>query len=225
MGGSVSTNIVRHIQEESNRVMKVPKDKKETRDMVLDEIIQIQPLREHPIDLTHLGTLFVLDKNLDGKFSVQECIDFAELCCSREFHKAHDFQTQVQAYCTMLMWKEVGKEKGDAVFVDWFVKLFTENMKTHHFKDYPGITFLNRDTIKTLHEILNIRVQYGMDYQSFFDLMQRVGEEQNLMSLEDEQLDDVVPSDVIKQFAHNFIKGGFIALMLELGFDPDIDVD
>ena len=32
------------------------------------------------------------------------------------------------------------------------------------------------------------------DFQTFFDLLQRTGEEMNLMAIEDEKLDDVVPS-------------------------------
>ncbi len=30
--------------------------------LVLDQVLQMQPFREHPIDIAHLGTLFVLDK-------------------------------------------------------------------------------------------------------------------------------------------------------------------
>jgi hypothetical protein len=30
--------------------------------LVLDQVLQMQPFREHPLDIAHLGTLFVLDK-------------------------------------------------------------------------------------------------------------------------------------------------------------------
>ena len=35
--------------------------------------------KENPIDFTHVGTLFVLDQTKDGKFYLEELIDFANL--------------------------------------------------------------------------------------------------------------------------------------------------
>lgn len=34
----------------------------------------------------------------------------------------------------------------------------TENMAVRQFHHYPGIDFLNRDCLKTLHQILDIKV-------------------------------------------------------------------
>ena len=44
------------------------------------------------------------------------------------------------------------------------------------------------------------------------------------MYLKEEELDDVVPLVVLKQFAHSFIKG-FIHLMGDLGFEPGIKIE
>jgi hypothetical protein len=38
-------------------------------------------------------------------------------------------------------------------------------------------TFVEGDSIKTLHKLLNIKLMYGYSFQSFLDLMQRVAEE------------------------------------------------
>lgn len=51
-------------------------------------------------------------------------------------------------------------------------------MPVQYFDSLPGVVFLNRDTIKTAHTILSIYETYGVDFQSYFDLMQRVAEEQ-----------------------------------------------
>ena len=50
-------------------------------------------------------------------------------------------------------------------------------MPVQYFEDHPDIIFLRSDNIKTLHELLNIKESYGIDFQTFFDVMQRVGEE------------------------------------------------
>jgi len=39
---------------------------------------------EYPIDLTHLGTLFALDKSKDGKFYIEEIIDFAAMYSEKQ---------------------------------------------------------------------------------------------------------------------------------------------
>lgn len=80
-------------------------------------------------------------------------------------------------------------------------------------------------------KILGIKKTYGVDVQSFFDLMQRVAEEQvcvnrdnrpkltiyiilqGIMRLDEEKLDEVVPLEVLKQFARDFING-FLKLMV-----------
>lgn len=44
-------------------------------------------------------------------------------------------------------------------------------------EEHPGEMFASRDTIQDLYEILDINNNHGLDFQSFFDLLQRVGEE------------------------------------------------
>jgi hypothetical protein len=69
---------------------------------------------------------------------------------------------------------------------------------------------------------------YGVDFQSFFNLLQRAAVEQNLMSSSkdgsnDEQLEECVPMQIIRKFATDFIEG-FASYMLSLGFSADLEV-
>jgi hypothetical protein len=59
-----------------------------------------------------------------------------------------------------------------------------------------------------------------MSNQSFLQLIEWKG----FMSLNDVEFDDVVPLVVVRQFARDFIKG-FMNLMKELGFDPDMRIE
>ncbi len=51
---------------------------------VLDDVLKIKPPREYPLETAHLGTLFIMDKDKDGKFSVHDLIDFATLYHERQ---------------------------------------------------------------------------------------------------------------------------------------------
>ena len=43
----------------------------------------------------------------------------------------------------------------------------------------------------------------GLDFQAFLDLLQRVGEEQGMLDLDDEVLDDWLPMPVIRDLLGN----------------------
>jgi len=193
--------------------------------LVLDQIMQIQPPRENPIDLSHLGTLYIMDKRLCGRFYYEDLLDFGEIYCTQAAAtRSYDSQSKFKAYCTLHMWNEVCKPGGIEEFVAWFGKLLAENVPLQYFDEHPTVPFLSGDTIKTMHSILGIKKTYGVDFQTFFDLMQRVAEEQGIMRLDVEKLDEVVPLSVSRQFAREFMNG-FVKLMSELGFDKDLFAD
>jgi len=104
---------------------------------------------------------------------------------------------------------------GISIITGWMMKLLCQNQPVLEFENHPDVEFLGRDTIQTLHDILKIQDAYGYDFQTFFDLMQRTGEEMNIMALEDEDLDDAVPKVVVSIFINKFISGA-MDLMAEL---------
>ena len=61
-------------------------------------------------------------------------------------------------------------------------------------KDKP---FIGVEVVKLFYEVLNIRQTHNLEFQSFFDLLQLVGEEAGIMALESEEQDDYVPLEVI----------------------------
>lgn len=71
---------------------------------------------------------------------------------------------------------------GSRKFTEWFQRLFTENTMsekaTRTFHDHPRLTFVSYDTVKTMHQILNVRESYGITFQDFFAMCQRAGREQ-----------------------------------------------
>ena len=70
--GNIYSGVIQTIKDEYERVRQL--NKEEDRDyLVLDQILNIQlPQSEtHPVDFTHVGTLFVLDKEKDGRFTLE----------------------------------------------------------------------------------------------------------------------------------------------------------
>ncbi|KAM9949685.1 hypothetical protein ACTFIW_002549 [Dictyostelium discoideum] len=190
--------------------------------LLLDELLQMQPPRESTIDICHLGTLFVIDKRRTGRFYHNDILEFARTYASQALlnGRKDDFQSKFQAYCTLKMWNEISKDR-DEIFVEWFTKLFTENPNYIQKFDQHSETYLTSDAINKMYQILSIKNYYGGDFRSFLDLMQRSAEEEDLMKLDEDELDDVVPAQILKNFSKHFIDG-FKKLMSELGFQPDL---
>lgn len=64
-----------------------------------------------------------------------------------------------------------------------------------------------------------LQVSSHIDQQGFLDMLQQIGENMNLMSLHDEQLDDVVPVQVVHRWLRQFIHA-YTHLFRELGLEP-----
>ncbi len=51
---------------------------------VLDQMLQFEIKdRDHQVDPTHLGTLFVMDTNRDGKFELEEMVSVGQIYSAR----------------------------------------------------------------------------------------------------------------------------------------------
>jgi len=220
--------------------------------LILQEVLLIQPSnvsREHPIELSHLGTLFILDAEKQGRFYQSTFTTFITLCCERldaslQSHGRGDFKTQFQGYCTWEMWNSVVQEGGVDVFIDWLAKTLSEaenlnyfgrinkhfqKRKTKSSHSNPSTPryesdYLSRGSVQTIHSVLNIKKAYGVGDRAFFTLLQQVAEDMEIMTVQERELDDVVPMAVFKYFARDFI-AAFIKLMFDLGFETKEELE
>mmetsp|Transcript_39862 Transcript_39862/g.113097 ORF Transcript_39862/g.113097 Transcript_39862/m.113097 type:complete len:136 (-) Transcript_39862:106-513(-) len=115
--------------------------------------------------------------------------------------------SMIHGYCTLRMWRAVSGAGGHKEFADWVCKLVTESMETCSFPQYPGIVYVHRDPIETLHHSMGIKESQGLDFQSFFDLLQQVAEEKKILALDNEEFDDYLPLAVLSEFALSMITG------------------
>lgn len=217
MGNDISYDVLKtHVEKEFNRLKKNKRNH-----LTVDEAKQLCSFEDYPINFSKLAILYMLDADKNGKFSIDDLYTFAKFC-TKAVKNHHNFKSELSAQCTFYMWKLVSVDEGKS-FVQWFGKLCSAGMKVKIPK-YPDVVMLNTDVVSTIHELLSIKESYGVTCQMLIVLMQNVGEEMGLMKLDDEELDDVVPLQVIHIFAQEFIDG-FLKMMNELGFKKEIYLD
>ena len=217
--GNVESNMDKglqlYIKQEFERVQKDPsKDY-----LTLGEVLQLKSQDEYPFTFAHLGLLFVLDDDRDGRVTQEELVKFGQVCnLNMKNYKTYEFQSQLQAFATLQLWQELKKPDGEDEIVGWIGRLLYENDEIRTFEKKPGIIFIRLDTVKYLYDFCNVKVMNGMDLQMFFSLLQEYGEEKDMMSLECEEQDGFVPIVICQEFAREFIRG-LSKLMKEIGFD------
>mmetsp|Transcript_28516 Transcript_28516/g.39397 ORF Transcript_28516/g.39397 Transcript_28516/m.39397 type:complete len:216 (-) Transcript_28516:204-851(-) len=204
MGGN-NSNLKKALVEEYNRVNKSGNEY-----LVLHDLLNFNLPNLIQLNLTHIGVLFVIDRSLDGKYTLEKLMGFFELCGERaRLYRAHEFQAQIHGFCALQLWNCVASREGKDKFESWFCHLIQESEAVcQGVKGRIGRgEFVSRDTIQDLYEVLSVFENHGMDFQSFFDLLQRVGEEKGAMDLENESLDDYAPLEVLRDFSSSYILG------------------
>eukprot|EP00727_Mastigamoeba_balamuthi_P002527 m51a1_g12271 hypothetical protein (200) ;mRNA; f:215703-216436 len=172
---------VSHEQRQSMMQEKYPSSKGAVHrsHLVLDELLAVQPPREHPIDLAHLGTLYAVDTDKNGRFEEPEMVEFVKFYVTfRSNERSVDVDAKFQGYCTLRLWNDLAKPSGVDNFVKWIVHLAEENNGLVEFEDRPGERFVSSDSVRAIHRVLNMRAALGVDFQTFFDLMQNYAEDE-----------------------------------------------
>ncbi|CAL8472062.1 g11604 [Coccomyxa elongata] len=209
--GAANSNLTRCIEDEFQRLVKQGRNY-----LVLEEVLALRlPPSSWAVDPSHLGVLFTVDSNHDGRFTLEELLSFVDLARQRSrCYQPYEFQAQMQGFCTLQLWKTTSLGGGSAKFVDWMSRLLMENMPTRRFAHCPEEVYLNRDTIETLYHLLSVKETQGMDFQRFLDLLQRVGEENGSMELGSEELDDWLPLTVVRDFIAS-LNSGMLKVMAD----------
>ena len=139
------------------------------------------------------------------------------------------------------MWKNVCSDEGEKKFVEWIKKLIdTQNDKKNNIRETSGnkslqndsninntniesdedfnpdpSKYIDRNNLRMLYDVLNVKTTHGIDFQSFFELMKIASDD---MEEDTSGNDDFVLLSVLDFFCVNFIRG-FNKLILDLGFD------
>ena len=111
-------------------------------------------VRDCPLSLSHLGILYVMDRKKTGRFYLEDVMSVVHLVYHRqEQARENHEQNNFQAYCSIMMWNGVRTVQGSQEFIEWMSRCFTEVEEPREFENYPGIKFIQTDSMKTLHEV------------------------------------------------------------------------
>ena len=216
--GAVHGNILVHIETEFQRVQEeaassrrndslesdagdagdVPSYK--TRSLSYDQLKQMQCMIDLQLDWHHVPTLFAIDIDRDGRFSMEELKSFAFWAAQKiGKHVSTDaFQGELQARCSLQMWTVCHEQEDSAgVFTKWLGLLLSE-CRTLHYRHVnianpcrlvadgkaPGavakapsgltkVAYVNSDVGVTLYLLL-VQNQ-GVTFQEFWNLLQVSG--------------------------------------------------
>eukprot|EP00890_Picochlorum_soloecismus_P005762 jgi/Picsp_1/6187/NSC_03541-R1_hypothetical protein CHLNCDRAFT_144926 [Chlorella variabilis] len=212
--GSQGTGSQNYIEEEFRRLARRGRNH-----LVLKELLRFRTTGLlMPVDVCHLGVLWVLDRNHDGKVTLEELNQLERFCRDRGSQfQSFEMGAQLQALCTITLWQEVTQDDdGKDMFTNWITNLLIENSsERRRFWRHGAHQYIHMDTIEVLHQFLRIQEVLGLGFQGFFDLLQRVAEEQKLMDLDDEEQDHWVPILVVKEFISSTFYGA-AKLMLDI---------
>ena len=149
-------------------------------------------------------------------------------------YKRDEFSSQLQAYFTLLMWKNVCSEEGENIFVEWVKKLIINNdnlkksintneSEDDSFNPDPN-KYVDINNLKTLYDILDVKNTHGIDFQNFFDLMKLTSKNIEETEHIEKINDDYVLISVLDFFCIHFIRG-LSTIIYDLGFDGFMESD
>jgi hypothetical protein len=187
--------------------------------LVLSEVLKMLPPEDYNVRMSHIGNLFILDRDKDGRFTVAEFVSFAEYCRDESVNfKHYEFNFQLQAKSTLRMWKEL-QQGGEEDFAAWVGRLLYESCGVKSVKisaDIPHVAFVGIEAVKLLYDVMEMKMLKSFTVQNFLHLLQQAAEEAELMPLECKDLDNMAPLCICQNFAKDFLFG-FSGLFKEIG--------
>ena len=212
-----------YIEEEFRRVLKKNSAKHH---LTLQHVLTFRATGfSLPVDISHLGVLWVLDRNHDGKITLDELYGLLDFCRQEGMKfPTYEQENNLRALCTIKLWEDVGSSpEGKDAFVHWISNLLIENSsERRRFWRYGSHQYIHVFTLEILHKVLKLQEVLGIGFQAFVDVLQRVAEEQKLMDLCDEEQDDWVPLSVVREFTSSTYLGA-VKLMADISSPVDKD--
>ena len=98
------------------------------------------------MNMCHLGMLFMMDWNKDGRFTIDDMQQFGKMSIKtieeKQF-KQHELGHQLQAHCTLQMWQTVcGSTEKEDDFVAWLSRILQENESFTFFDQNQEVAFV-----------------------------------------------------------------------------------
>lgn len=164
------------------------------------------------IEPTHLGALWALDSDRDGRVTLDDLAALGDLCLGRvRLYQSFEYTPQLEGYFSLQLWRALATDPAGvgAAFGDWVCRLVVESAPgaVQRLRRGGQQQYVNVDAVSLLHRLLLVQEMHGADLQAFIDLLQRAGEESGLLDLADESYDDWVPLDTLRALGTSVARG------------------
>ncbi|KAF6258972.1 hypothetical protein COO60DRAFT_1059142 [Scenedesmus sp. NREL 46B-D3] len=174
--------------------------------LTLKEVIGIRPL--YNLNPAHVGVLYQVDKDCDGRFTLEELLAFASFAHSyARLHHTLDSSYMAAGLASLRMWQQVRTNSGREQFVDWAMQLFVGGYDVTQLEGQGDELYVHRKALKALHVLFDMERNLGVDYQALRGMMQAAAEEQQLLHPDNPDHDDWVPLDVLRLFTESLTDG------------------
>ena len=135
MGASYSNfdhpSLEKFIAEEYEKQRKNSTKAKKDYLVLYDMVMGLDLPDDYRFTTNHLGLLFMMDWNKDGRFSLDDLKQFGSFAMSlihEKGYKQHELSQQIQAHCTLQLWSKVcGSDTKEDDFVAWLSRVLQEN--------------------------------------------------------------------------------------------------
>ena len=88
--------------------------------LVLHDLFKLTLPEDIQLNFSHLGNLFNIDQDKDGRFSLSDFQQFAHMAVEKiKKCKPHETQSQLQAFCSLNMYSAVKNKDQEDDFVAW----------------------------------------------------------------------------------------------------------
>ncbi|GBF91777.1 hypothetical protein Rsub_04081 [Raphidocelis subcapitata] len=136
------------------------------------------------IDPGHLGVLYAVDRDRDGRVTLEEALAFARHAAAlTRGQRARDTLAAValaQGECSLAMWRALSAPGGRAAFVAWAVRMITagEGASPPRGWDVPCVAAA---AVKNLHRLFDMERRQGLLLEDFWELLLAAAEDQGLL--------------------------------------------
>lgn len=118
------------------------------------------------------------------------------------------------------MWDET-TQKGEDHLKNWMLRLICNNAPLHFFSNDTSKAYVHRQSVLPLYRVLKSFIAHELSFSELFDILQQAAEELNLLGIENEEMDELLPLVVVAELVSSCVDG-FMGMMQEVGFTKSL---
>ena len=179
--------------------------------LTLSDLSKLEMPEKSSIKLRHLPTLYCLDSDKTGRFSLEKFLFFLSKIST---------VPRPQVYCSETLLLEISRGNSDQI-ANWLIVCLRETGKIVRNESLPPFDFVHLEFLDPLYWALGTLSLGGLTLQNLFHFLQLDAEENGLMPLSNPLLDEFVPLETVAKFIREFLHGYLKIFADSAVFEPE----